>query len=103
MFSVTAEDCEWQYFKGSGDGGQKRQKTSSGARCSHKPSGAVGEATDTRSQLQNRKLAFERMANSPEFQVWIKLEIDCRLGKVEIEEADEKGRKQIKLLKTTIE
>lgn len=103
MFSVTADDCQWQFFKGSGDGGQKRQKTSSGARCTHEPSGAMGQATDTRSQLQNKKLAFKRMVDSNEFQAWLKLEIDCRQGKVEIEEADEKGRIQKKLLTTTMD
>lgn len=103
LFSVTADDCKWQYFKGSGNGGQKKQKTSSGARCIHEPSGAAGEATDTRHQLQNRKLAFRRMVDSKEFQGWLQLEIDCKMGRVEIEEADEKGRMHKKLLKSQLE
>jgi len=70
LFSVTASDCEWNYFRGSGKGGQKRNKTSSGVRCKHKDSGAVGVSDDTRSQHQNKKIAFERMANSKQFKDW---------------------------------
>lgn len=103
LFSVTADDCEWQFFKGSGNGGQKRQKTSSGARCTHASSGAMGQATDTRSQLQNKKLAFKRMVETPEFKTWLDLEIDCKTGKVEIEEADEKGRMQKRLLMSQLD
>ena len=85
LFSITAADCTWQYFRGSGDGGQKKQKTSSAARCIHEPSGAVGEAQDTRKQSENRKLAFQRMINSKEFQSWLNLEIDQRMGRIKTE------------------
>lgn len=91
LFSVTADDCQWDVFRGSGDGGQKKQKTSSGVRCTHVPSGAVGKATDSREQSQNRRTAFNRMVQSPEFQVWLKLKIDAYLGKVEIEEPSPQG------------
>lgn len=91
LFSVTAGDCVWDVFRGSGDGGQKRQKTSSGVRCTHPPSGAVGKATDSREQSQNRKKAFERMVASHEFQSWLELEIDQKLGKVKTEIFDEKS------------
>jgi len=88
LFSVTAKDCHWEYFRGSGPGGQKRHKTSSGVRVTHPPSGAVGRATETRSQRQNRKLAFRRMAESGEFQAWVKLQA-CRTVDVDrkVEEA----------------
>lgn len=42
-------------------------------------SGAVGTAQDTRSQLQNKRLAFTRMANSQKFQLWLKMEIAARM------------------------
>lgn len=92
IFSITASDCEWQYFRGSGDGGQKKQKTSSAARCIHKPSGAVGEASDSRNQFQNRKTAFQRMFDSKEFQSWMKLQIDIIKGNIKYEEVDETGQ-----------
>lgn len=91
LFSITAADCEWQVFRGSGDGGQKRQKTSSGVRCVHRLSGAEGKATDSREQSQNRKRAFERMTASPEFQSWLELKIEAAKGNVQIYEPTESG------------
>ena len=49
LFSVTAKDCRWDYFRGSGKGGQKSNMTSSRVRCTHKESGAVGQSDETRS------------------------------------------------------
>lgn len=72
LFSVTAKDCRWDYFRSSGSGGQNVNKVSSGARCTHIESGAVGQATDTRDQVQNKKLAFKRMAESVIFKNWHK-------------------------------
>lgn len=80
LFSVTAKDCTWQYFRCSGPGGQKVNKTETGVRCVHPPSGAVGKAQDTRSRAQNKKLAFKRMAQSKEFKAWVKLECARRAG-----------------------
>lgn len=74
LFSVTAKDCRWDYFRGSGKGGQKRNKTENCARCTHEPSGAVGKSEEGRSKEQNRQRAFERMANTREFRSWIDLE-----------------------------
>ena len=74
LFSVTASDCEFNYYRGTGKGGQKRNKTSSAVRCTHKASGAVGQSDDTRSQHQNKVLAFGRMAKAPKFNAWHKLE-----------------------------
>lgn len=88
LFSVTKRDLERSVYKGSGPGGQKKQKTSSGVRFVHRPSGAVGEACDTRSQPQNEKLAFQRLAKSTKFQAWLKLETDCHMGKVKLEVGD---------------
>lgn len=68
---MTAEDCEWQYFRAGGKGGQKQNKTSSGARVIHHPSGARGESREERSQLQNRKLAFRKMVDSVQFKIWM--------------------------------
>lgn len=81
LFSVTASDCRWDYFRPSGNGGQGMQKTDSGVRCTHIASGAVGQATDTRSQSQNKRLAFKRMAESDKFKKWHKIETSRRLGK----------------------
>lgn len=80
IISVTASDCRFDYYRGSGAGGQHRNKTDSACRCTHEPSGAVGTAQDTRSQHENRRLAFGRMARSAEFQRWLKLEVARKTG-----------------------
>lgn len=92
-FSVTKNDCIWTYYRGSGSGGQKRNKTENAARCFHKPSGAVGCAEDTRSKDKNKQLAFKRMAESKEFQSWLSFKIEAGLGKIEIQEGDRPLRK----------
>jgi len=81
LFSVTAKDCRFDYFKAPGNGGQKKNKTESAVRCTHIASGAVGQASDTRSQPQNKKLAFVRMAQSEKFKKWHTIETARRLGK----------------------
>ncbi len=78
LFSITADNCEWQYFRASGAGGQHRDKTSSACRCTHKESGAVGEARDAREQPVNKRNAFLRMVEKPEFKRWLRLEIARR-------------------------
>ena len=75
MLTVRAEDCEWDFFRAGGPGGQKQNKTSSGARCKHAPSGAVGEARDARDQKTNKRSAFMRMIETKEFKTWIKKQV----------------------------
>lgn len=72
MFSVTLKDCEVQTFRGSGAGGQNRNKRDTGVRIIHRDSGARGESCEERSQLQNKKTAFRRMAESDIFKAWVK-------------------------------
>lgn len=83
LFSVTKSDCRWDYFRCPGKGGQKVNKTSSGVRCTHPPSGAVGQACDERYQPQNKKLAFQRMANSEKFKQWYKIEVARKTGQLQ--------------------
>lgn len=102
LFSVTASDCDFNYIRGSGKGGQKRNKTSSAVRCTHKASGAVGYSEDTRSQPQNKKIAFRRMTETKEFKYWHRLEIARRTGKL-LEAKEETDRlMQDRLIKTEV-
>lgn len=70
LFRVTIKDCEVEQFRPSGAGGQHRDKTSNGVRIVHKPSGAVGQSSEDRSQARNKRTAFRRMGESAEFQQW---------------------------------
>lgn len=70
--SVTRKDCVRQTFRGSGPGGQHRNKKDTGVRFIHEPSGARGEASEMKSQRQNEKLAWRRMAESKEMQYWLR-------------------------------
>ena len=91
LLSVTRDDCKWDYFRASGSGGQKKNKTSSAVRCTHKDSGAVGQASDSRKQFENKKLAFKRMAETKKFKTWMKIEFSRAVGKEhEIEKAVER-------------
>lgn len=72
ILSVTLADCEVQTFRSGGKGGQHQNKTESGVRVIHHPSGARGECREERSQLQNKKKAFVRMSNSDEFRAWVR-------------------------------
>ena len=73
LFSVTRDDFEWSYFRGTGAGGQKKNKTSSACRCVHPPSGAVGSSQEDRQQHKNRQIAFNKCVQSPQFQNWLKM------------------------------
>lgn len=72
LFTVTINDCEQQFFRSGGPGGQNQNKRETGVRVIHHPSSARGEARDERSREQNRRLAFKRMVESKEFKHWAK-------------------------------
>src|SRR5690554_4012566 len=91
MFRMTDKDFDFKFTIGTGNGGQNKQKTLTACHCSHKGSGAAGYAQDARDQLTNKRLAFERMVATKEFQAWLKMKIDAGNGKIEIEETDKSG------------
>lgn len=68
--TVTLEDCRVDTFRSGGKGGQNVNKRDTGVRITHPPSGAVGKSTEERSQLQNKRTAFRRMVETPEFRSW---------------------------------
>lgn len=80
MFSLTRKDFRIDYYKGSGKGGQKRNKTENCCRITHPESGAVGKSEEGRSKLHNQQRAFERMVTTPEFQKWHRIETARYLG-----------------------
>lgn len=70
VLSVTIRDCEVQTFRSGGPGGQNQNKRETGVRVIHRPSGAVGECREERSQLTNKQRAFRRMAETVAFSTW---------------------------------
>lgn len=85
-FSMGRECFRIEFYRGSGHGGQKKQKTSSACRITHLPSGSVGTAEDSRMQHVNRALAFNRVTSTKKFQVWLKLHLAVKAqGNVSID------------------
>lgn len=63
-------------FSVSGGGGQRRDHTNTGVRITHIASGATGMGTESRKQIDNKRDAFIRMANSPMFKAWARKQMD---------------------------
>lgn len=71
--TVTKNDLRVTTLRGSGPGGQHRNKTETGVRIEHPASGAVAEATDSKSQHQNKVAALHRLVKTPEFKAWSRM------------------------------
>ena len=56
-----SQQCRWDAFRGSGPGGQKRNKTSSSIRVTHVPTGLSAIAGESRSQARNKAAALARL------------------------------------------
>ncbi len=54
-------ECTFESFKGSGNGGQKRNKTSSAVRVRHQPTGMTAEDAVERSWFRNRAAALRKI------------------------------------------
>lgn len=59
--NVNKADLKVDTFRSSGAGGQHVNKTESGVRFTHLPTGIVAESTDGRSQIKNREIALNRL------------------------------------------
>jgi len=62
IFPVTKKDLRIDTFCSGGPGGQHQNKTHSGVRLTHVETGISAECRDTRSQHENRKRAFRKLA-----------------------------------------
>ena len=54
-------ECDLQFVRAGGPGGQHRNRRETGVRLTHRPTGIVVTATERRSQVANRRLALLRM------------------------------------------
>lgn len=75
VLHLTKKDFVVETFRSGGPGGQHQNKTESGVRITHPPSGAVGECRSERSQHQNKQTAFRRLCADPKLMAWVKIQI----------------------------
>ena len=80
LFSLTAKDFEFQTFCTGGNGGQHKNAKQNGVRCIHTASGARAEHRDGREQYLNKREAFRKCCETPEFKAWHRVEVQRRLG-----------------------
>lgn len=80
LFSVSIHDCEVETKRGHGKGGQNRNKRDTAVRLVHRPSGAVAESQEERSQHQNKVTAWKRLIATPQFRIWLNREWWLRSG-----------------------
>jgi protein subunit release factor B len=108
LFSLSKDkgDFTIEYYNGTGNGGQNRNKVATACRIHHPKSGALATCQEERTQKANRERAFKRLVATSAFQKWLKLETARRSGElddidrkvdeamkhVKIEVRDEKGR-----------
>lgn len=58
---LLLEHCEVKRTRGSGPGGQHRNKVETAIVITHRPTGIKGQASEKRSQHRNREVAIERL------------------------------------------
>lgn len=86
LFSLDRRHFEFTFFRAGGKGGQNVNKRSTAARVRHPPSGAVAECREERSQAQNLKRAFQKCAQTPAFQKWLRIEVARRCGQASVDD-----------------
>jgi peptide chain release factor 1 len=75
IYCLTKDDFVLQTYKGSGAGGQHRNKRETGVRIIHPDSGAAAQSCEHKSQLQNRKEAFRKLIKHPKFRMWHNIKV----------------------------
>ena len=75
LFTLRAgKELIFDYFSGTGPGGQNRNKKQKCVRLTHVNSGVTVRATEERSKVQNERMALERLASHKKFKAWVRLQ-----------------------------
>lgn len=86
LLTLSKKDFRIEHYRGSGKGGQHRNKTDSACRITHIITGISACSEQERSQFQNKKIAFKRLCDKPEFKQWLKIESMRAAGIMKTEE-----------------
>jgi protein subunit release factor B len=103
---IRDPDIKIEFYRASGPGGQHRNVTDSAVRIRHLPTGIVAQASESRSQAQNREVAMERLRIMLEKRERkVKKRIATRVPKKAREErlSEKKIVSQRKRLRTTLD
>jgi ribosome-associated protein len=60
---ALARDCDIEFTRAGGPGGQHRNKAETAVRVTHRPSGVTLVASERRSQARNKMFALKRLAD----------------------------------------
>ncbi|MHB9026277.1 MAG: peptide chain release factor family protein [Armatimonadota bacterium] len=85
------KQCDWYAGRASGPGGQKRNKTHSAIRMTHRPTGISAIANEHRLQGENRALALKRLRHA--LALAQRAEIDLETFTIPVEVQEQLGRK----------
>ena len=83
--SALLAQCDFDRFRASGPGGQKRNVTDSAVRLRHRPSGVSAEANESRSQHENRARALRRLRRAIALQLRAPVDLEGYMPPAEVE------------------
>ena len=63
---IKESEIKVEFYRASGPGGQHRNTTDTAVRIRHLPTGTVAQASESRSQFQNREAAMNRLRSALE-------------------------------------